>query len=214
MTTILKAEAREAGENLITVRKEGFIPAVVYGAGRTTESIKVSQKEFLKVWKEAGESGTISLELPKGKATVLIHEVANDAVRDIPQHVDFLAIDVTKPIEVAIPLEFVGVSAAIKGGMGTLVKSLHEIEVRGLAGDIPHMIEVDLSPLDALDTHILVKDLKLPKGVVALVDGEVIVANVSALQEEKDEVAAPIDFSAIEVEKKGKKEEEGDAEAK
>lgn len=207
MTMILKAVARTSGENLTSLRKQGLVPAVVYGSGRTAESFSVAQKDLIKVWKAAGESGTITLELPTGKVTVLIHELVNDPVKDAPQHVDFLAIDVNKPIEVSVLLEFVGVSPAVKGGLGSLVKSMHEIAVKGLSKNIPHSIEVDLSGLDSLDSHILVKDIALPSGVEATAGADEIVANITGIQEEKEEVAA-IDFSQIEVEKRGKKEEE------
>ena len=204
---ILKAVARASGENLTNLRKQGFVPAVVYGSGRTAESFSVAQKDLIKVWKAAGESGTVTLELPTGKVTVLIHEIVNDPVKDVPQHVDFLAIDVNKPIEVSIPLEFVGVSPAVKGGLGSLVKSMHEIAVRGLSKDIPHSVEVDMSGLENLDSQILVKDIKLPSGVEATAGADEMVATITGIQEEKEEVAA-IDFTQIEVEKKGKKEEE------
>jgi len=207
MTMILKAVARTSGENLTNLRKQGLVPAVVYGSGRTAESFSVVQKDLIKVWKAAGESGTLTLELPTGKITVLIHELVNDPVKDVPQHVDFLAIDVNKPIEVSVSLEFVGVSPAVKGGIGSLVKSMHEIAVKGLSKDIPHTIEVDLSSLENLDSQILVKDIKLPSGVEATAGADEMVATIAAIQEEKEEVAA-IDFSQIEVEKRGKKEEE------
>ena len=207
MTITLKTTARTAGENLTKSRKDGFIPAVVYGAGRETENLSVNLREFTKVLKEAGESTTFTLELPKGKVTVLIHDVTLDPMRNIPSHVDFLTIDTTKPIEVSVALEFVGVSPAVKGGLGSLVKIMHEIEVKGLSSAIPHMIEVDLSGLDVLDSHVTVADLKLPAGVTAMAKDTDIVAAVAAIKEEKEEVTA-IDFTQIAVEKKGKKEEE------
>ena len=208
MTISLKSTARDTSENLTKLRQGGLVPAVVYGAGRTAENISVSFVEFTKVLKEAGESTTIKLSLPKGDVTVLIHEVTLDPVRNIPNHVDFLAIDTTKPIEVAVTLDFVGVSPAVKGGLGTMTKVLHEVEVKGLAKDIPHTLEVDISALDVLDSHITIADLKLPNGVVAMGNATDIVAAISSIKEEKEEPAGPIDFSAIEVEKKGKKDEE------
>jgi large subunit ribosomal protein L25 len=207
MTTTLKAHARKEGENLTNLRKEGLVPAVVYGAGRTTTSIAVAQKDLIKVWKAAGESGTVMLDIDGSKVTVLIHELVNDPIKDVPQHVDFLAIDINKPIEVALPLEFVGISGAVKAGLGSLVKNMHEIQVKGLSKDIPHMIEVDLSSLDALDTHITVGSLKLPKGLEAISPADAIIANVASIKEEKEAVAV-IDFTQIEVEKRGKKEED------
>ena len=77
MAIQLKGTTREAGKNLTTLRSEGNVPAVVYGAGRETASIAVSLRDFVKVHKAAGESGTVELELPTGKVTVLIHEVAH-----------------------------------------------------------------------------------------------------------------------------------------
>lgn len=212
MVITLKATARDAGKNLTSIRAEGKIPAVVYGAGQTNTPIAIAMNDFVKAYKEAGESGTLTLDLPTGKATVLIHDLTLDPVRNTPMHVDFLAIDVTKPIEVAVALEFVGVSPAVKGSLGTLVKQLHEVEVRGLSKDIPHNIEVDISVLDVVDSHILVSDLKVPAGVEILAEATDIIATIASVKEEVDEAPTAIDFDAIEVEKKGKKEEEAAAE--
>ena len=212
MSSTLIATAREAGKNLSAIRAEGLIPAVVYGPGRETVSVSVPMREFVKVLKAAGESGAVELKLPNGMVTVLIHEVVNDAVKDTPIHIDFMAIDVTKPLEVSIPLEFVGVSPAVKGSLGTLVKVMHELHVRGLSKDLPHSIEVDITSLDALETQITVADVKLPSGVTALAEATDAVALIAAVKEETEEAPAAIDFASIEVEKKGKKEEEAAAE--
>src|SRR3989344_31560 len=114
-----------------------------------------------------------------------------------------------KKIRVKIPLEFSGVSEVVKSGIGTLVKVLHEIEIEALPKDLPHNLIVDISKLETLDNNIFVSDIKLPTGVVAIVNLTDIVASVVAQVEEKEEIIMPIDLSAIEVEKKGKKEEEG-----
>ncbi len=212
MVISLKGTAREAGKNISNLRAEGMIPAVVYGAGRETASISVPFTDFVKVYKEAGESGTISLELPTGTVTVLVQDVSDDPIKSVPQHVDFLAIDVNKPIEVTVPLEFVGVSPAVKGSLGTLVKVIHEINVKGLPKDLPHSISVDISTLDVVDSHINVSDLAVPSGVELLAKPTDVVASITAVKEEVEEAPAAIDFAAIEVEKKGKKEEEAPTE--
>jgi large subunit ribosomal protein L25 len=212
MVISLKGTAREAGKNISSLRAQGLIPAVVYGAGRETVSIAIPFTDFVKVYKAAGESGTISLELPTGTVTVLVQDVSDDPVKSIPQHVDFLAIDVNKPIEVTVPLEFVGVSPAVKGSLGTLVKVIHEINVKGLPKNLPHSISVDISTLDVVDSHINVSDLVAPAGVEFLAKETDVVASIASVKEEVDEAPTAIDFSAIEVEKKGKKEEEAAAE--
>ena len=127
-----------------------------------------------------------------------------------PIHADFLAIDMKKKIKVKVPLEFTGVSNAVKSGIGNLVKVLHEIEVEALPSDLPHNLIADISKLETLENNIIVSDIKLPVGVVVITNGGDVVASIIAQVEEKEEVAPePVDLSAIEVEKKGKKEEEG-----
>jgi len=196
-----------------------MIPAVVYGARVENTSISVPSAPFEKVLKAAGESSTIVLEVAGTSATeksikfdVLIHEVQVDPVKGFPIHIDFLAVDMNKAIEVQIPLEFIGVSPAEKAGLGSLMKVLHEVEVSALPKDLPHAITVDISPLSTLQDQIHVRDIVAPTGVKILTEaGEVVALVAPAKAEKEEEVAAPVDLSAIEVEKKGKKDEESEA---
>ncbi len=206
----ITATTRDPKENLATIRGGGMVPAVFYGAGKSTTHISISQKEFDKVFKEAGESSTVVLTLGGEKVDALIHEVQFDPMKGTPLHVDFLVVDMNKPIEVSVELEFVGVSPAVKSSLGTLVKVMHQLEISALPKNVPHTIEVDLSKLATLSDQVLVSDLKLPSGVTAIAGQDEVVAAVAAQVEETEE-AAPVDLSAIEVEKKGKKEEEAPA---
>ncbi len=206
---VIKATKRDMGGKLETLRKEGNLPAVFYGAGKKSTPITISYAEFKKIWRQAGESSAVVVKTPEGDVDVLIHEVQMDPVRDEPIHVDFLAIDMTKKIKVKVPLEFVGVSLAVKSGIGNLVKVAHEIEIEALPKDLPHSLEVDISKLATLQDNVTVADIKFPTGVVAITHGTDVVASVVEQVEEKEEVA-PVDLAAIEVTgEKGKKEEEG-----
>lgn len=204
----ITATKRESDVKLDTLRKSGSIPAVFYGMGKETTSVSVPIVEFKKVWREAGESSPVKVSAPGGDIDVLIHEVQVDPITSEPIHVDFLAIDMKKKISVNIPLEFEGISPAVKSGIGNLVKVIHEIEVEGLPSDLPHNLVVDISPLATLENQVFVSDIKLPAGITLVTDPKEVVASIVAQVEEKEE-AAPVDLSAIEVEKKGKKEEEG-----
>ena len=204
----LNAKPRVAKENLEKLRKAGELPAVLYGAGTESTSITVSLVEFKKVWHKAGESSTVKITADKLVVDTLIHDVQCDPVTDEPIHVDFLVIDMNKSIKVKIPLEFTGESQAVKGGLGILVKVLYEIEVEALPKDLPHNFVIDISKLVDVKSQILVSDIVLPKGVTVISKGSDVVAAIAEQKEEKEEVA-PVDLSAIEVEKKGKKEEEG-----
>ena len=206
----LKAKTRNIKEDLAKMRKTGELPAVFYGAGKKSTSISVPKVDFKKVWEKAGESSAIKISTPEGDVDVLIHEVQTDPVTDEPIHIDFLAIDMNKKIRVEVSLEFTGVSEAVKSGLGTLVKVLYEVEVEALPKDLPHNIVADISKLDTLDNQILlVSNLNLPSGVTMITKGTEVVASIAEQKEEKEEVVAPVDLSAIEVEKKGKKEQEG-----
>ena len=207
---LIKAEVRDLDLKVDDLRKSGKIPAVFYGAKEKNTLVTISIIDFKKVWREAGESSPVKISLPSGEVDVLIHEVQVDPVIDEPIHVDFLAIDMKKKIRVEVPLVFEGISGAVKDGLGNLVKVLHEIEVEALPSDLPHDLYVDLAKLKTLDDNIIVSDIKLPAGVVVITNGEDVVASIVAQVEEKEEVV-PVDLSAIEVEKKGKKEEEGEA---
>ena len=200
----LKAQKRNMDENLSALRKSGLLPAVFYGAKNPSTPISINEKDFAKIWKEAGESSTVTIEFDGKNITTLIHEVQAEPVKDIPIHVDFLAIDINKAIRVNVPIEFVGEAPAVKKSLGILVKVMHEIEVEALPKDLPHNIEVDVSGLDTLESQISVADLKLPAGVTVIAKPEEVVAAISAMKEEKEEV--PVDLDAIEVEKKGKKD--------
>jgi len=210
---VIEAKARDLSGKLDTLRKKGEIPAVFYGAGKQSTSISVSTIEFKKIWRQAGESSAVVLKNAEGDVDVLIHEVQVDPVTDEPIHADFLAIDMKKKIKVKVPLEFEGVSIAVKTGIGNLVKVLHELEIEALPKDLPQHLTVDISKLETLEDNVFVSDIKLPAGVETITALDDVVVSVVAQVEEKEEEAAPVDLSAIEVEKKGKKEEEGGEES-
>jgi len=203
----LKGETRDPKSKLAALRKEGFIPGVYYGHKEAATSCVFPLNTFKKVWKAAGESTVVTLEMPKGKVSALIHEVQVDPVKGHPIHVDFYALEKGQEVSVKIPLEFAGVSLAVKDLGGSLVKVLHEVEVKGQPENLPHNFVIDISSLAALDSQILAESIALPKGITLVTNGTDVVAAIAVAKEEALE-APVIDLSSIEVEKKGKKEEE------
>lgn len=190
-----------------SVRKGGDIPAVIYGPKQEALSISVSKTVFEKLLKEAGESTIINLVGLGEEIEVLVHDVSFNPAKGGVEHVDFYAIEKGKEITVHVPLEFVGEAPATKQG-GSLTKVLHEIEVTCKPSALPQHITVDVSSLDDFEKQIHVKDLDIPKGVTVENDGEEVVALVQEVQEEPEPEIAPVDMAAIEVEAKGKTEEE------
>lgn len=207
----LNVEKRKIGGNLDGLRKKGLIPAVFYGKKEASTPIVVSLNDFIKVWENAGESSVVTLKVKEGEdLEALVHDVDLDPVTEVPRHADFYVFEKGQKIKLEIPIEFVGVSLAVKDLGGILIKVRRALEIEALPKDLPREIKVDISSLVNFESQILGKDIALPAGVTLAHGADDVVALVSEAKEEVvEEVAAPVDLSAIEVEKKGKKEEEG-----
>ncbi len=200
----LTVTKREGSASLSKIRKNGSIPAVFYGAKEASTPISISLTDFEKVWKAAGESTVVNLEGDGVELDALIHDIDLHPVTGVPRHVDFYVLEKGKKVKVGVPLEFVGVSAAVKDLAGTLVKVLHELEIEALPKDLPHGIDVDISLLNTLESQILAQDIKLPNGVELISKPDEVVAAVSVAVEEP--VDAPVmTIEDIEVAEKGKK---------
>jgi len=195
------------GKSLNMSRKAGKLPVVVYGPKDETVSLFVDRVSFEKIWKEAGESTVVSLVTSTGKKDVLIQEVDEDPVRRVPRHVDFYAIEAGKMVQVSVELVFTGESPAVKTLGATLVKVIHELEVEAMPKDLPHELSIDIGSLITLEDTIHAKDVPLPSGVSLITDDLEVVASV-AEQKADEEPEADLDIASIEVEKKGKKEDD------
>src|SRR3989344_6637430 len=203
----LKAEIRSKTDKLDQLRKAGKVPAVFYGKKEASTPISISKVDFLKIWKEAGESSVVTLDTPGGEKDSLIQDVDIDPVTGVPLHADFYVFEKGHKVKVALPLEFIGIAPAVKDLGGMLVKVLHELKVEAMPKDLPHNLTVDTSTLSSFNDQVLAGNIILPNGVTLLENPEEVVALVSAPREEKEEEVVPIDLTQIEVEKKGKDEE-------
>ncbi len=196
------------GKKVKALRREGFVPAELYGHGFENIHLALPAKEFGKVLKEAGSTSVVTLIIGKEKKSAMIHEVARDAVSSEVIHVDLHQVRMDELVKAHVPLEFVGEAPAIKTASAVINRAMSEIEVEAFPQDLPHSLVVDLSVLDELDKTIYVKDLKRPKGVTFLVDLETAVA--TATPPAPEEVVAPVetvDVSAIKTEGEEKKAE-------
>lgn len=190
-------------------KKEGFIPAVYYGSQSASTPIFINYIEFNKVLASAGESSSIALATEHGTENAMIQDVQFDPVKHVPIHVDFYIVEKGQKVHVKTPIEFVGESQAVKEG-GVLVKVMHELSVEGEPSKLPQQFTVDISLLVTTESVIKVGDIKLPAGVELYhVTPEDVVASITEAKEEVEEAPVETDLSAIEVEAKGKKEEEG-----
>jgi large subunit ribosomal protein L25 len=174
------------GKTVAKLRKDGKLPAVLYGNNQASADIEINGREFAKVFKQAGESTLINLSLEGKSQPVIVQEVQNHYLTDKPIHVDFYAVNMTQIMKATIPLHFVGESMAVKASAGILVKNLSEVEVECLPGDLPHEIEVDISSLNTFEDAIHVSDLKVSDKVKILASPEEVVANVTPPRSEEE----------------------------
>lgn len=208
----LTAVKRDLKEDVEALRKAGKIPAVFYGPKEKSTPITILTKDFIKVFKKAGESSVVVLKEGNDEHETLIHEVDVHPLTGAPRHADFYVIEKGKKVKVHVPLVYTGVSGAVKDLGGILVKVLRELEIEAAPKDLPHELTVDISSLTELSSVITAKDIKIPSNITLIANPDEIVASIAVAKEEVEEVK-PIDMSAIEVEKKGKEAKEGEESA-
>lgn len=194
----ISAKIRDTfGSKLSSLRKRELLPAIVYGPlckkGNKFQSIplQLSYRDFEKVYEKAGESSLIELRIERANSKedrkrVLLRDIAKDPLTGKFLHVDFFEPLPEEKVEATIPLVFVGESEAVKNLEGTLVKDIPEIEVRALPQNLPHQIEIDITPLKTFHDKILVKDIKVPKGVEILKEPDETIASVSPPKKEEE----------------------------
>lgn len=215
----IKAEKREAKSQsqLESLRKQGNIPAVVYGHDFDSRSILVPREKFIKVYRDAGRSTIFDLELGGKKHPVLVQDLQIDPVTDEVVHVDFYKIKSDEKITTEVALVLKG-EAPVEDTGGTVVSNERELEVRALPGDLPSEIEVDVSGLEDYEDDIRIKDVPVPEGVEFLHEPDDVVISVSpptteeeleALEEKPEEILEDIEAVAEE-EEEGEEEELGE----
>jgi large subunit ribosomal protein L25 len=213
----LQVQKREASEKVNALREKGFIPVELYGKGVENLHLAVSGKEFKKVFKEAGESTIVNAVVGTKKYPVIIHDVSYDGITNDVLNIDLYQVRMDEKIKIMVPIEFIGISPAIKEKNGLLIKSIHELEVEALPMDIPHNFQIDISKITEIEQSLYVKDLNLPKGIKVLVDLETVIATVTAKLTEEEELAmeqaASVGVEGVKVESEEKKAEREAAKA-
>jgi large subunit ribosomal protein L25 len=182
------------------IRKDGMIPAIVYGHNLPTEHFAIPYGEFEKAFRKAGESTIITLVVGGHERNVIVQDVQRHYLTDRFQHIDFHEIKMNEKMKAKIPLEFIGVSNAVKALGGTLLQVMNEVEVECFPIDLPHTIEVDISSLNTFEDAIHISDLKISDKVQILASAEDTVATVTPPRDVEAELAAPIEENVAAVE--------------
>lgn len=188
----LKATHREVtGKKVAALRREGQLPAVVFGRGHTSDSVSVDAREFESLRRHTGPNTLIDLSIDGQKPNpVLVHDVQHHPVTRKPLHIDLYVVKMTEELTVEVPLVSEGESLAVKDDGGTLLHVMEHIRVKALPDHLPQAVHYSIASLATFDDVIHVRDLELPSDVTLLTDLNEVVAKVLPPRVEEVEVPA------------------------
>jgi len=214
MSFKIKAEPREVLKKKVkSLRNAGYVPAGIYGFNGN-HNIQLNEAEFSKLFKSAGHTSVVEVDLDGKNHNVLIDEVQINPVTRITTHVTLREVNVKVEISAEIPFELTNedISPAVKEQSSLVILSVPAVLLRGLPKNLPSSIVIDASQINAGDT-ILLKDIKLPEGIELVHEDQLeltIVTTASAIQEEVElnvneaiaEASAAADAEKVEEEEK------------
>lgn len=207
----ITAEPRSViGKKVKQLRKEGWIPAVIYGKSDPTH-VQLENGPLRRALRVVGTTQLVDLVVGGKKTTVLTREIQQHVTRGDLIHIDFYEVDMQGTITSVAELVAVNQSAPAAEGMGVATLAFRSLDIECSPDDLVSEIEVDMSLITTTDGVIYAKDLTMPKGVTALTDGETVIARfetfVEEEEEEEEEGFEPV-ADGVEVITKGKEEEE------
>lgn len=189
---LVTAEPREVvGKSVNSLRRQGILPAVVYGHGKASQPIQLDARVFDELLRHVTRNTLVDLKVGSGRATpVLLQGIHEHPVRRQPIHVDFYVVKMTEELTVDVPIVHTGESHAADKLGGTLLHLREHVSVRALPADLPHSLELDITTLRDFDAVLHASDLVVPDGVTVLTDPEEPLARVQPPRIEEELVAA------------------------
>ncbi|MCK9246390.1 MAG: 50S ribosomal protein L25 [Anaerolineaceae bacterium] len=207
---ILKVEKREVvGKQVAKLRRQGILPAVVYGYKVDSYPIQMDAHSTTLLMKKITPTTLVDLDLDGEVTKVIVRDRTNDVVTGELLHLDFLAVSMTEVLRANVSIELVGVAPVLEEVPGSLLNQmLNELEIEALPDNMLERIQVDISGLATTDDVVTVSDLDLSDQITVLTPPEEVIVSVSFVTEEEEE---PEEVEEVDVEpevlEKGKKEE-------
>ena len=216
LETVVEAQPRASrGKNEARrTRRQGLIPAIVYGAFKDSQSVSVNPKDILKIIRSrTGHNSIFDLNIDGVERTpVIVADEQYDPIKGSLLHIDLRRIDLSRKLRVSVPVHVTGEARGVKQQGGVLDVVTRAVEIECVPADIPDQFSVDVTEL-TIGTNIRVSDLPVKEGVRVLTAPEAVIAHVVGIKEEAAPEAVVAAPAEPEVVKKGKKEEEGAAPA-
>ncbi|TFB21037.1 50S ribosomal protein L25/general stress protein Ctc [Filobacillus milosensis] len=166
------------------LRKEGYVPAVVYGKGKEPVTVAVEEIELIKNVRDEGRNAVFSLAVEgKDSLSVMLYDYQSDVIKDKLVHADFYQVDMSTEVDVEVNINFEGESQGVKDG-GVKQQAMHTLNVRSTPNNIPEEISIDISELNIGDS-VTVGDLKSGKNYEILDDDDATIITILPPQQEE-----------------------------
>ena len=204
---VLKASRRPVGKSAKAIRREGLLPAVMYGHHYPSTPIVLNAHQAALILPKLSSSAIVTIELDGDSQVALIREKQRNYMRKTFDNNDFQIVSLTEKLRTTVRLDYVGVSPAVKDFNGVVVHSMSEIEVESLPQYLPERIQIDISTLAKIGDAIHVRDLIVASEVAILEDMDEVVVVVSATKEEAV-IGEGVEIAEPEVIERGKKIED------
>jgi large subunit ribosomal protein L25 len=184
---VVQASRRELiGKQVKILRREGKLPAVMYGKHVDTVPIVIDRKEAGKTLSGLSPSALIQIQLDGDEFYALVREKQRDILLGTLTHVDFQAVSLTETVRAEVAIDLVGDSPAVREIGGLLVTNVEQLDVEALPRDLPERIEVDVSGLETIGDAIYVRDLSLPESVTVFAEPDDVIVVVTLPAEEPE----------------------------
>lgn len=180
---ILQVQKRETlGKAVKILRRQGLVPGNLYGNGKASQPIQMNAHELTRFVATHGPATLIDLHLDGNKRgeTVMVQQIQREPVSHAIQHVDFLQIQMSKPIRLHIPIRIEGEAPAVTRENGVLLHILESVEVEALPAKLPEALTIDVSDMEELKSIRHVSDLEIPPDVTVLTPVEEVIIKIEA----------------------------------
>ncbi|HEU5347378.1 MAG TPA: 50S ribosomal protein L25 [Ktedonobacterales bacterium] len=198
----LKAERRTAlGKKVRHLRRDGILPANIYGHQQDSLAIQVDAREMDRALKAHGATQLYRLVIaPDGKQeTVMVRHIMRQPTNNAIQHIDFFHVRMTEPVRAKVPVRIVGEAPAIKIHDGVLIQALDNAEIEALPAELPEALELDISDISELNTSRNASAIKVPRKVTLVTPEDAIVLTIRAPRVAVEEIPAAEVAPAAEV---------------
>jgi large subunit ribosomal protein L25 len=193
----LTAQRREVvGRHLGQLRRQGIVPANIFGRGRPSVAIQIDGHDLKKLLAAHGGSKLIQLQVDGARETAIVRHIGRDPRTGQIEHVDFMHIEMTEKMRARVPLRLVGEAPAVRQLDGVLLHLVDTLEVECLPQELPEALELDISGMDSLDAGLHARDIKLPAGVSLMADPDEAVVKMTPPRMVQEEVAPAAEAAA------------------